>query len=160
MLGRAMMTARRHVVAHHPADRLRPFPVDIAFMSAKHQRQPLAARHAALLHPHARTVIARCDTGLTIRIGAAVDRIVDHPMDGGVARPAPSDVAVVAFCGQIGRSSPCSMNQRSVWRALPSSATLSKTSVIASCTRADPANRLVAGELETRWNKALTRVTE
>src|SRR5262249_54187854 len=25
---------------------------------------------------------------------------------------------------------------------------------------ADPANRLVAGELETRWNKALTRVTE
>src|SRR6516164_6140576 len=35
----------------------------------------------------------------------------------------------------VGRSSPCSMNQRSVWRALPSSATLSKTSVIASCTR-------------------------
>src|ERR1700756_4513462 len=25
---------------------------------------------------------------------------------------------------------------------------------------ADPANRLVAGELETRWNKALIRVTE
>ena len=25
---------------------------------------------------------------------------------------------------------------------------------------ADPANRLVAGELETRWNKALARVTE
>src|SRR5215467_9311946 len=68
---------------------------------ARHQRQPLAARHAALLHPHARTVITRCDTGLTIRIGAAVDRIVDHPVDGGVARPAPSDVAVVAFCGQI-----------------------------------------------------------
>ena len=25
---------------------------------------------------------------------------------------------------------------------------------------ADPANRLVAGELEARWNKALTRVAE
>src|SRR6516165_6083907 len=79
MLGRAMMTARRHVVAHHPADRLRPFPVDIAFMSARHQRQPLAARHAALLHPHARTVIARCDTGLTIRINAAVDQTSAWP---------------------------------------------------------------------------------
>ena len=35
----------------------------------------------------------------------------------------------------LGRSSPCSMNQWSAWRALPSSATLSKTSAIASCTR-------------------------
>src|SRR5712691_9701867 len=101
MLGRAMMTARRHVVAHHPADRLRPFPVDIAFMGAGHQRQPLAARLAAALHPDARTVIARRDASLTIRIGAAVDRIVDHPVDGGVAGSAPGDIAVVVPRGQI-----------------------------------------------------------
>ena len=99
MLGRAMMTARRHVVAHHPADRLRPFPVDIAFMGAGHQRQPLAARLASALHPDARTVIARRDASLTIRIGAAVDRIVDHPVDGGVAGSAPGNIAVVAPCG-------------------------------------------------------------
>src|SRR5450432_3643860 len=68
MLGRAMMTACRHVVAHHPADRLRPFPDDIAFMGAGHQSQPLAAWLAAALHPDARTIIARRDAGLTIRV--------------------------------------------------------------------------------------------
>src|SRR5262252_5235449 len=101
MLGSAMMTARRHVVAHHPANRLRLFPVDVAFMSAGYQRQPLAAGLAACLHSHARAVIALRDTRLTIRIGTAVDRIVDHPVDGGVAGPAPIDIAVVAPCRQI-----------------------------------------------------------
>src|SRR5262245_60844310 len=101
MLGRAMMTARRHVVTHHLADRLRPFPVDITFMSARHQRQPLAARLAAFLHSNARTVITCRDTGLTIRIGAAVNWIVDHPVDSGITGLAPSDIAVVAPCGQI-----------------------------------------------------------
>src|ERR1700676_3949520 len=101
MLGRAMMTARRHVVAHHPANRLCPLPVDIAFMGAGRQRQPLAARLAAALHLGARTIMARRGASLTIRIGTAVDRIVDHPVDGGIAGPAPGDIAVVAPCGQI-----------------------------------------------------------
>src|SRR5271169_916382 len=38
---------------------------------------------------------------LTICICAAVDWIVDHPVDGGVAGPAPCNIAVVAPCGQI-----------------------------------------------------------
>src|SRR5437762_3486237 len=101
MLGRTMMTARRHVVAHHPADRLRPLPIDIAFMGPGHQRQPLATRLAAAPHPDARTVIASRDTSLTIRIGAAVDRIVDHTVDGRIAGPSPGDIAVVAPCRQI-----------------------------------------------------------
>src|SRR5262245_37508948 len=111
MLWRAMMTARRHVVVHHLANCLCPFPVDVTFMSARHQRQPLSARLAAFLYADARTIIACRDAGLTIRIGAAVDWIVDHPVDSGVVRLAPNNIAIIAPC--VGRSSPCSMNQRS-----------------------------------------------
>ena len=43
--------------------------------------------------------------------------------------------------------------------AKPSSA-ISKRHAMLRIDAADPANRLVAGELETRWNKALARVAE
>jgi hypothetical protein len=45
--------------------------------------------------------IARCDSDFTIGIGAAVDRVLDYPVDGGVTRPAPGDFAVAAPRGQI-----------------------------------------------------------
>jgi len=37
----AVMLACRHVVAHHFADCLRPFPTHVTFMDARDQRQPL-----------------------------------------------------------------------------------------------------------------------
>src|SRR5205807_1559547 len=54
---------------------------------------------APALHAGARSVRARRGGSLTVRVGAAVDRIVEHPVDGGVAGAAPGDVAVVAPCG-------------------------------------------------------------
>src|SRR3954469_3308571 len=56
VLGRAMMTARGHVLAHHPADRLRTLPIDVPVVRAGLERQPFAARLAAALRPNARTV--------------------------------------------------------------------------------------------------------
>ena len=41
----------------------------------------------------------RHDPGLTIGVGAAVDRVLDHPMDGGIGWPAPDHVAI----GVLGR---------------------------------------------------------
>lgn len=38
---------------------------------------------------------------LTISIGAAVDRILDHPMDGGVGWSAPDDITIGASGRQI-----------------------------------------------------------
>ena len=49
VLGRAVMPARRDVVADHPADRLRALPVDIAFVRAGLQRQPFGARLVRLV---------------------------------------------------------------------------------------------------------------
>src|SRR5215213_1287454 len=54
VLGRAMMTARGHVLAHHPADRLRTLPIDVPVVRAGLERQPFAARLAAALRPNAR----------------------------------------------------------------------------------------------------------
>lgn len=43
----------------------------------------------------------RHHASLTISIGAAVDRILDHPMDGGIGRPAPDDITIGASGRQI-----------------------------------------------------------
>ena len=100
VLGRAMMPARRHVLAHHPADRLRTLPIDVPVVRAGLQRQPFAARLAAALRPNARTVVLRRDAGSTIGVGAAVDWVRDHSVDGRVTRPAPDEVAVALPGGQ------------------------------------------------------------
>ena len=42
VLGRAMMPACRDILAHHPADRLRPLPVDITFVA----RRAISASHS------------------------------------------------------------------------------------------------------------------
>src|ERR1700737_1782569 len=54
VLGRAVMPARRDVLAHHPADRLRVLPVDIAFVRAGPKRQPFHTRLATALRADAR----------------------------------------------------------------------------------------------------------
>ena len=103
VLGRAMMTARGHVLAHHPADRLRTLPVDVPVVRAGLERQPFAARLAAALRPNARTVVLRHDPGSTIRVGAAVGWVRDHSVDGRVTRSAPDEVAVALPGGKIER---------------------------------------------------------
>ena len=107
MLGRAMIAAGGDVAAHHLADRL-GFPADIALVGIRHQRQPIAARLAANLHADACGIIACRDGRLTIGIGAAVDGVLDHPVDGRVVWAPPSCVAVLLFTG---RSRSCSWDQ-------------------------------------------------
>src|SRR6201993_3278360 len=99
MFGRAMMAAGWHVAADHLADRLRPFPANIAFMGVRHKRQPIATCLSARLHTGG--AVACRHSRLTISIGAAVDRVLDHPMDGGVVRAPPNRIAVLALHGKV-----------------------------------------------------------
>ena len=66
VLGRTVMPARGEVVADHPADCLCTLPVHITFTRAGLQRQLFSARSLAACHPHARAVVGRHRTGLTI----------------------------------------------------------------------------------------------
>src|SRR6266478_4939747 len=103
VLRRSVMSACGQVVAHHLADRLRPLPADVTLMDAWDQRQPFGSRlTTAPGSDHACGCIISCrDTTLTIGVGAAVDRVVDHPVDGGIVRPAPDHVAIMALGGQV-----------------------------------------------------------
>ena len=100
VLGRAMMPAGGNVAADHLADRLRLLPADIAFMGIRHQRQPFGPRLAPALLAPARTIAHR-GRGLTIGIGAAVDRVLDHPVDGRIVRPPPGHIPAVPLCRQV-----------------------------------------------------------
>src|SRR5512133_4048098 len=92
MLGRAMMAAGWHVAADHLANRLGLFPADIAFMGVWHERQPIGTCLPARLR--AGDAVARRRGRLTISIGAAVDGVLDHPVDSGVVRSPPNRGAV------------------------------------------------------------------
>ncbi len=70
-------------------------------MCVGHERQPIGRRLAPDLHADAGSAIARADSRLTLRIGAAVDRILDHPVDRGVVRTPPGRVAILALHRQI-----------------------------------------------------------
>src|SRR3979411_1165727 len=72
-------------------------------MDAWNQRQPFGSRlTTAPGSDHSCGCIISCrDTTLTIGVGAAVDRVVDHPVDGRIARPAPDHVAIIALGGQV-----------------------------------------------------------
>src|ERR1700680_2321884 len=103
MLWRSVMSARGHVVAHHLADRLRPLPADVTLMDAWDQRQPFGSRlttAAGSDHPCCYIISCR-DTTLTIGVGAAVDRVRDHPVDGRIVRPAPDHLTIMALGGQV-----------------------------------------------------------
>src|ERR1700682_3877671 len=103
VLRRSVMSACGQVVAHHLADRLRPLPADVPLMDAWDQRQPFGSRlTTAPGSDHACGCIISCrNTSLTIGVGAAVDRVLDHPVDGGIVRPAPDHVAIMALGGQV-----------------------------------------------------------
>src|SRR5262249_55601436 len=101
VFGRPMMAARRDVLAHHPADRLRTLPVEITFVRAGLQRQPFLARLAAATGANVRASVSRHRSGFTIGIGAAVDRVCHHPVDRRVAWPSPNDLPVAAPGWQI-----------------------------------------------------------
>ena len=93
MFGRAMMAAGWHVAADHLADRLGPFPANIAFMGVRHKRQPIGTCLPARLHTGG--AVACRHSRLTISIGAAVDGVLANPMDGGVVRAPPNRIAVL-----------------------------------------------------------------
>ena len=99
MLWGAVMPADRDIVAHLFTDILGSLPADIPFMRAGDQRQPLLPPFATIPGAHGGTIIPSHDTGFTISVGPPIDRVVDHPVDGGIARPASHDIAVVALCG-------------------------------------------------------------
>src|SRR6202163_2448294 len=102
VLRRSVMSACGHVVVHHLADRLRPLPADVTLMDAWDQRQPFGSRlTTAPGSDHSCFIISCRDTSLTIGVGAAVDRVVDHPVDGRIARPAPDHLAIMALGGQV-----------------------------------------------------------
>src|SRR5205823_8561494 len=61
----------------------------------------VAACLAADRHLDAGPIVAHRDGRLTIGIGAAVDRVLDHSVDGGVVWAPPSRLAVLAFHRQI-----------------------------------------------------------
>src|SRR3982075_3656307 len=103
LLRHSVMSASGHVVAHHLADRLRPLPANVTLMDAWDQRQPFGSRLTTAPgaeHPCCCIISCR-DTTLTIGVGAAVDRVLDHPVDGRIARPAPDHVAIIALGGQV-----------------------------------------------------------
>src|SRR3954453_3754820 len=101
MLGRAVMPAGGNVAADHSADRLEPLPAHIPFVGVGLQRQPFVPRLAADLHAHACGAVSRRHSRLTIGIGAAVDRVLNDPVDGGVAWSPPGRVAAGLLHRQI-----------------------------------------------------------
>src|SRR6202163_298417 len=102
MLGRAVMpTTSGNVAADHCADRLEPLPAHIPVVGIGLQRQPFVPRLAADLHAHTLGGVSRRNSRLTIGIGAAVDRVLNDPVDGGVTRSPPGRVAVGLLYRQI-----------------------------------------------------------
>ena len=101
VLGRTMVPAGRNIVADHLANRLGLLPADVALMGVRHQRQPIGARLAAHSHADGEGTIVRRHSRLAVSIGTAVDRVRDHPMDGGVAWTSPGRHSILAFGGQL-----------------------------------------------------------
>src|SRR3954465_293370 len=131
MFGRAMMLAGGDIAADHSADRFEPLPAHVAVMGVRHQRQPLRPRLAANLHA-ASGAISRRDSRSTIGIGAAINGVLDHPVDGGIGRPTPGHIPIRLLHRQI---EIMLMEPKQRLARAANASTLSKTSVIASCTR-------------------------
>ena len=94
MLGRAVMPTSGNIAADHCADRLEPLPAHIPVVGIGLQRQPFVPRLAADIHAHALGAVSRRHSRLTIGISAAVDRVLNDPVDGGVTRSPLGCVAV------------------------------------------------------------------
>src|SRR5258705_205348 len=78
-------------------------PADVPRRAAWVRPQPFGSRLTpAPGSDHACCSIISCrNTTLTIGVGAAVDRVLDHPVDGGIVRPAPDHLAIMALGGQV-----------------------------------------------------------
>ena len=100
MFGRAMMPAGGDIAADHGADRFEPLPAHVAVMGVRHQRQPIRPRLAANLHA-ASSAISRRDSRSTIGIGAAINGVLDHPVDGRVGRSPPGHIPIRLLHRQI-----------------------------------------------------------
>ena len=97
-----MMSACRDIAGDHRADRFEPLPAHIAVVGARLQRNPLGARvAAAALRARALARVPDCRARFTISIGAAVDRVFDHPVETGVTRTPPDRVAIRPLRGEI-----------------------------------------------------------
>src|SRR6266567_2497545 len=101
VLRSAVMAAGGNVVADHPANRLGLLPADVALMGVRHQRQPIGPRLAAHSDADSEATIVRRHGRLAIGIGTAVDRVLDHPVDGGIAWTSPRRDSAFALDGQI-----------------------------------------------------------
>jgi hypothetical protein len=95
VFGDTMMTASGKVVVDHRPDRLGLLPTDVALMAIWHQCQPIIACFAAHLCIGTVDSIAYRNRSLTIGISAAVDGILDHPVNGGVVQTPPSHIPIV-----------------------------------------------------------------
>src|SRR5580698_3580183 len=87
------------IAADHCADCLGSLPAHITLMGVGHQRQPVGSRLTANLYADAGGAVSRRRCRLTI--GAAVHRVLDHPVDGGVIRSPPGYIAIVLLHRQI-----------------------------------------------------------
>src|SRR5208283_3671604 len=94
MFGRAVMPALWNVARDHCADRFESLPAHIAIVGSGLQREPVGARLAADPHTGALGAVSRRHGCSTIGIGAAVDGVLDHPVESGVIGPSPSRLAV------------------------------------------------------------------
>ena len=101
VLGGAVMSAGRPVVADHRAYRLGAVPVDIPFVGSGLERQPLVARPALAPDPNARLVVGRHGAAPAIGVGPAVGRVGYQLVDRSVPGPAPHDPAVRTPGGQV-----------------------------------------------------------
>src|SRR5262245_14083286 len=132
MFGRAMMPTCREVAGDHGADRFEPLPAHVALVDARLQRDPVGARLAVDLPADAVGRIPRHRPHSTIGIGAAVDRVLDHPVESGVTRTPPDHLAVRPLHRKI-EAMLVEPEQRLSCAA--KSSILSKTNEIAACTR-------------------------
>src|SRR5215467_3229406 len=94
MFGRAMMAAGWHVAADHLADRLGPFPANIAFMGVRHKRQPIGTCLPARLHTGG--AVACRHSRLTISV-----RTVIHEVIADINQEAAEIVLVVHWIGGV-----------------------------------------------------------
>jgi len=91
VLRRSMMAARGYTVADHLADLLRQFPTDIAFVRIREQGKPFITRLAANSRS---ATVSWHRTTLTISTSAAVDRVLDHPVNGRIVWFTPEDIPI------------------------------------------------------------------
>src|SRR5246127_3687265 len=83
MLGGTVMSTSGNVAADHCADRLQPLPAHLPVVGMGLQLQRVVPPLAADLPAHAVGGDSGRQSRLTMGLGAAVDRVLNDPVDGG-----------------------------------------------------------------------------